>query len=44
MESFLQDIPGAGDYLDDILVLGKTKKGHLEVFEQVLSCLEEVGL
>ena len=43
MESLLQGIPQVIVYLDDILILGKTREAHLAALE-VLRQLEEAGL
>ncbi len=44
METLLRGIPGATNYIDDILVTGSTLEEHLENLEQVLTKLEEAGL
>ena len=44
MESLLQDIPGTGVYMDNILVTDKNEKEHLQNLDAILTCLENEGL
>ena len=44
MENVLKDIPKVIVYLDDILISGADKAEHLQLFEQVLACLDKAGL
>lgn len=44
MDSLLQGIPGASSYIDDIVVMGKTRAEHLQNLERVLTRLEQAGL
>ena len=43
MDSLLKGIPNAIVYLDDILVMGPIEDEHLQILEQVLERLAEVG-
>ena len=40
----LQGIPGVAIYIDDILITGRNDDVHLKSLEEVLRCLEMVGL
>ena len=44
MEGILKGIPYVHVYLDDILVTGTSESEHLQILEQVLTRLEEVGI
>ena len=44
MEGILKGIPYVHAYLDDILVTGTSESEHLQILEQVLTRLEEVGM
>eukprot|EP00731_Ephydatia_muelleri_P005042 Em0002g1218a len=44
MEGILKGIPYVHAYLDDILVTGTSESEHLQILEQVLTRLEEVGI
>ena len=44
MENVLQGIPNFTVYLDDILLSSPTESDHLQLFDQVLDCLEKAGL
>ena len=44
MEGILKGIPYVHAYIDDILVTGTSESEHLQILEQVLTRLEEVGM
>ena len=44
METILQDISKVVVYLDNILVAGDPKEGHVRLLDEVLSHLENAGL
>ncbi|KAL5479657.1 hypothetical protein EMCRGX_G023208 [Ephydatia muelleri] len=44
MEGILKGIPYVHAYLDDILVMGTSESEHLQILEQMLTRLEEVGI
>ncbi len=44
MDTLIQGIPGVSDYIDDILVTGRTTEEHLQNLDTVLRMLEEAGL
>lgn len=44
MEGILKGIPYVHVYLDDILVTGTSESEHLQILEQVLTRLEDVGM
>ena len=44
MESILQGLPGIIEYIDNILVSGKTVDEHLQILDATLTRLEEAGL
>ena len=39
----IENIPGTANYLDDIIVTGKTEKEHLANLEATLAKLQECG-
>ena len=44
MEGILKGIPYVHAYIDDILITGTSESEHLQILEQVLTRLEEVGM
>ena len=44
MDSLFQGFKGVGDFIDDIVVTGRTTEEHLENLERVPAKLEEVDL
>ena len=44
MESLLQGIPHVAVWIDDILVVGKTRKDHLKHSKEVLARLDKAGI
>ena len=46
MDMILQGIPGVLCYLDDLLIVGKTREEHIHIstMEEVLKCLQNEGL
>ena len=44
MDTILQGIPGVLCYVDDILIVGKTREEHISTLEEVLKRLQKEGL
>ena len=44
MEELLQGLEGVVVYLDDILIMGRSRKEHLMHLEEVLKRLQDAGL
>ena len=44
MENLLQDIPGVVVYIDDMLITGPDKSGHMVALEEVLRRMEQASL
>ena len=43
MDTVLQGISGVACYIDDILVSSADEESHLQILEEVYSCLEKHG-
>ena len=43
MDTILQGIPGVLCYLDDVLIVGKTREEHISTSEEVLKRLQKEG-
>ena len=44
MDTILQSIPGVLCYVDDALIVGKTREEHISTLEEVLKQLQKEGL
>ena len=44
MDTILQGIPGVLCYVDDILIVGKTREEHISTLQEVLKRLQKEGL